>query len=154
MSNHQRLDDEIRWRILGRLEASQCQVQICRELNLMPGILCNLSKQYQDTGSSERKPGQGRLRATTAREDHPLSIIASGACSPEFILMDYNARPHRALLVNEFLESEDISPIDWPARCMIACPGRSGEGNCNSQTLPRTIKEMKTVLMDKWDPLV
>ncbi|GBL83808.1 hypothetical protein AVEN_132688-1 [Araneus ventricosus] len=31
---------------------------------------------FQDTGSIERKPGQGRPRATTATEDRYLSIIA------------------------------------------------------------------------------
>ncbi|GBM72322.1 hypothetical protein AVEN_228484-1 [Araneus ventricosus] len=76
MSNHQRLDDGMRWRIVGRLEAGQSQVQICREFNLTPSVVCNLCKQFQDTGSIERKPGQGRPRATTATEDRYLSIIA------------------------------------------------------------------------------
>ncbi|GFV37015.1 uncharacterized protein TNCV_2381621 [Trichonephila clavipes] len=40
----------------------------------------------------------------------------SVACDPEFILMDNNARPHTALLVDEFLESEDINRMDWPSR--------------------------------------
>ncbi|GBM69327.1 hypothetical protein AVEN_155752-1 [Araneus ventricosus] len=74
MSNHQRSDDGMRWRNVGRLEAGQSQVQICRELNLTPSVLCNLWKQFQDTGSIERKPGQGP-RATTASEDRYLSII-------------------------------------------------------------------------------
>ncbi|GBM04249.1 hypothetical protein AVEN_41057-1 [Araneus ventricosus] len=74
MSNHQRLDDGMRWRIVGRLEAGQSQVQICREFNLTPSVVCNLWKQCQDTGSIERKPGQGRPRAT--KEDRYLSIIA------------------------------------------------------------------------------
>ncbi|GBL93447.1 hypothetical protein AVEN_59656-1 [Araneus ventricosus] len=39
-----------------------------------------------------------------------------GAVGPEFILLDDNARPHGALLVDEFLESEDIHRMDWPAR--------------------------------------
>ncbi|GBN98117.1 Transposable element Tcb2 transposase [Araneus ventricosus] len=39
-------------------------------------VVCNLWKQFQDTGSIERKPGQGRPRATTATEDRYLSIIA------------------------------------------------------------------------------
>ncbi|GBN31114.1 hypothetical protein AVEN_193846-1, partial [Araneus ventricosus] len=39
-----------------------------------------------------------------------------GAVGPEFILMDDNARPHSALLVDEFLESEDIRRMDWPVR--------------------------------------
>ncbi|GFY07272.1 transposable element Tcb2 transposase [Trichonephila clavipes] len=34
----------------------------------------------------------------------------------EFLLMEDNARPHGALLVDEFLESEDIRRTDFPAR--------------------------------------
>ncbi|GBN43971.1 Transposable element Tcb2 transposase [Araneus ventricosus] len=59
-----------------RLEAGQSQVQIRRDFNLTPSVVCNLRKQFQDTGSIERKPGQGRPRATTATEDRYLSIIA------------------------------------------------------------------------------
>ncbi|GBM28362.1 Cytochrome P450 4c3 [Araneus ventricosus] len=40
------------------------------------GVVCNLWKQFQDTGSIERKPEQGRSRATTATKDCYLSIIA------------------------------------------------------------------------------
>ncbi|GFX26600.1 DDE_3 domain-containing protein [Trichonephila clavipes] len=43
-------------------------------------------------------------------------LLFRGACSPEFILMDDKERSHRALLVDEFLESEDIRHMDWPAR--------------------------------------
>ncbi|GBM97617.1 hypothetical protein AVEN_165875-1 [Araneus ventricosus] len=76
MSNHQRLDDGMRWRIVGRLEAGQSQVQISIEFNLTPSVVCNLWKQFQDTGSIKRKAVQGRPRATTATEDRYLSIIA------------------------------------------------------------------------------
>ncbi len=38
----------------------------------------------------------------------PNVCLSWGAMGPEFILMDDNARPHRALLVDEFLKSEDI----------------------------------------------
>ncbi|GBL77796.1 hypothetical protein AVEN_152995-1 [Araneus ventricosus] len=34
----------------------------------------------------------------------PYVRLFKGAVGPEFILMDDNARPHRALLVDEFLE--------------------------------------------------
>ncbi|GFU94330.1 transposable element Tc1 transposase [Trichonephila clavipes] len=46
----------------------------------------------------------------------PHVYLFRGAWDPKFILMDDNVRPHRALLVDEFLESEDIRPTDWPAR--------------------------------------
>ncbi|GFT75817.1 HTH_Tnp_Tc3_2 domain-containing protein [Trichonephila clavipes] len=38
--------------------------------------MCKLWKQFQDTGSIERKPGQGRPRAPKTRKDPHLSIIA------------------------------------------------------------------------------
>ncbi|GBN58951.1 hypothetical protein AVEN_240748-1 [Araneus ventricosus] len=46
----------------------------------------------------------------------PYVRLFRGAVGPEFILMDDNVRPHRALLVDEFLESEDIHQMNWPAR--------------------------------------
>ncbi|GBO08894.1 hypothetical protein AVEN_224414-1, partial [Araneus ventricosus] len=138
MSNHQRLDDGMRWRIVGRLEAGQSQVQICREFNLTPSVVCNLWKQFQDTGSIQRKPG--------------------GGVDPEFILMDDNERPHRALLVDEFLESEDIRRMDWPARSPDLNPiehvWEALERAIATRNLPpRTIQEMKTALLNEWDQL-
>ncbi|GBN33913.1 hypothetical protein AVEN_169933-1 [Araneus ventricosus] len=46
----------------------------------------------------------------------PYVSLFRGAVNPEFILMDDNARRHRALLFDEFLESEDIRRMYWPAR--------------------------------------
>ncbi|GFV74772.1 transposable element Tcb1 transposase [Trichonephila clavipes] len=33
----------------------------------------------------------------------------------EFLFMDHNARPHRANIVDECLQSEDITRMDWLA---------------------------------------
>ncbi|GFV57099.1 transposable element Tcb2 transposase [Trichonephila clavipes] len=38
-----------------------------------------------------------------------------GAMGAEFLFMDDNARPHRANIVDECLQSEDITCMDWPA---------------------------------------
>ncbi|GFT31566.1 transposable element Tcb1 transposase [Trichonephila clavipes] len=38
-----------------------------------------------------------------------------GAMGAEFLFMDDNARSHRANIVDECLQSEDITRIDWPA---------------------------------------
>ncbi|GFX10222.1 transposable element Tcb1 transposase [Trichonephila clavipes] len=38
-----------------------------------------------------------------------------GAMGAEFLFMDDNARPHCANIVDECLQSEDISRTDWPA---------------------------------------
>ncbi|GFV10607.1 HTH_Tnp_Tc3_2 domain-containing protein [Trichonephila clavipes] len=71
----ERLDDGTRWRIVWWLEAGHCQVQICRDFNFTPSVVCSLWKEFQGTGSTERKSGQGRPRAAMAKEDHHLSIM-------------------------------------------------------------------------------
>ncbi|GFV74432.1 transposable element Tcb1 transposase [Trichonephila clavipes] len=38
-----------------------------------------------------------------------------GAMGAEFLFMDNNVCPHRANIVDECLQSEDITPMDWPA---------------------------------------
>ncbi|GFV80480.1 transposable element Tcb1 transposase [Trichonephila clavipes] len=38
-----------------------------------------------------------------------------GAIGAEFLFMDDNAHPHRANIVDETLQSEDITRMDWPA---------------------------------------
>ncbi|GFV03979.1 transposable element Tcb1 transposase [Trichonephila clavipes] len=38
-----------------------------------------------------------------------------GAMDAEFLFMDDNARPHRANIVEECLQSQDITRMDWPA---------------------------------------
>ncbi|GFV51774.1 transposable element Tcb1 transposase [Trichonephila clavipes] len=38
-----------------------------------------------------------------------------GAIGAEFLFMDDNARPHRANIVDECLQSKDITRRDWPA---------------------------------------
>jgi hypothetical protein len=47
--------------------------------------------------------------------DNQIRLYA-GAVGDQFILMDDNARPHRARVVQDFLEMESIERMDWPAR--------------------------------------
>ncbi|GFV13301.1 transposable element Tcb1 transposase [Trichonephila clavipes] len=48
-----------------------------------------------------------------------LFLSAMGA---EFLFMDDNARPHRANIVYECLQSEDIIRMDWPAYSSVCNP--------------------------------
>ncbi|GFU91696.1 transposable element Tc1 transposase [Trichonephila clavipes] len=66
-------------------------------------------------------------RESGTRND-PSNIVerdrfGSGGCDGvhmdvTFLFMDDNARPHRANLVDEFLESEDIKRIPWAANSL------------------------------------
>ncbi|UYV78224.1 GGPS1 [Cordylochernes scorpioides] len=71
------------------------------------------------------------------------------------IFMDDNARPHRARLVNEYLQSENIRRMDWPARSPDLNPiehvwdalGRRIGAHYPS---PRTLVELRTALLEEW----
>ncbi|GBN89302.1 hypothetical protein AVEN_263296-1 [Araneus ventricosus] len=103
---------------------------------------------------------RGTLTGVRYRDEilQPYVRLFRGAIGPEFILMDDNSRPHRALLVDEFLESEDIRRMDWTARSPDFNPiehvwDALGRAIPTRNPLPRTIQEMKTTLLKEWDQL-
>ncbi|GBM23009.1 Transposable element Tc1 transposase [Araneus ventricosus] len=83
----------------------------------------------------------------------PYVRLFRGAVGPEFILMDDNARAHGALLVDEFLESEDIRRMDWPARSPDLNPIEHVWDALGRVIATRNPQEMKTALLNEWDQL-
>ena len=59
----------------------------------------------------------GALTAIRYRDEilHPIVRPFAGAIGPDFVLMDDNARPHRAGIVRDYLENETIERMDGPA---------------------------------------
>ncbi|GBN72355.1 hypothetical protein AVEN_257656-1 [Araneus ventricosus] len=57
-----------------------------------------------------------------------------GAMGAEFLFMDDNARPHRANIVDECLQSEDITRMDWPAYSPDLNPRYAWPTNCSPST--------------------
>ena len=59
----------------------------------------------------------GTVKAQRYRDKvlEPHVQLFRGAVGPHFIFIDDNARPHRAHLVDDYLEREDIQNMDWPA---------------------------------------
>ncbi|GFX87954.1 transposable element Tcb1 transposase [Trichonephila clavipes] len=49
-----------------------------------------------------------------------------GAMGAEFLFMDDNARPHHANIVDECLQSEDITCMNWPAYSLDLNPLEHG----------------------------
>ncbi|GBN69149.1 hypothetical protein AVEN_128502-1 [Araneus ventricosus] len=103
---------------------------------------------------------RGTVTSVRYRDEilEPYVRLFRGAVGPELILMDDNARPHRALLVDEFLESEDIRRMYWLARSpdlnsIEHVWDALGRAIGTRNPPPRTIQEMKTALMNEWDQL-
>ena len=61
---------------LGRLLAGVGQRQVARDHNVSKSVIQRLWARYLDTGSAARRPGSGRLRATSARNDRSMVVMA------------------------------------------------------------------------------
>ncbi|GFT23738.1 transposable element Tc3 transposase [Trichonephila clavipes] len=78
-----------------------------------------------------------------------------GAMSYEFLFMDGNARPHRANIVDECLQSEDITRMDWPAYSPDLNPiehvwDMLGRRIAARQIAPTCLPELWRALLDEW----
>ncbi|GFU19561.1 transposable element Tcb1 transposase [Trichonephila clavipes] len=73
----------------------------------------------------------------------------------EFLFMDDNAHPHRANIVDECLQSEDITRMDWPAYSPDLNPiehvwDTLGRRIAARQPPPPCLPELQRALHDVW----
>ncbi|GFY05408.1 transposable element Tcb2 transposase [Trichonephila clavipes] len=78
-----------------------------------------------------------------------------GAMGAEFLFMDNNARPHRANVVEECLQSEDITRIDCPAYSPDLNPiehvwDMLGQRIAARQPPLTCLPELRRALLDEW----
>ncbi|GFS85924.1 DDE_3 domain-containing protein [Trichonephila clavipes] len=78
-----------------------------------------------------------------------------GGMSAEFLCMDDNARPLRANIVDECLQSEDITRMDWPAYSPDLNPiehvwDMLGRQIAAPQPSPTLLPELRRALLDEW----
>ncbi|GFV46727.1 kinesin-like protein [Trichonephila clavipes] len=73
----------------------------------------------------------------------------------EFLFMEDNTRPHRANIVDECLQSEDIIRMDWPAYSPDLNPiehvrDMLGQRITARQPPPSCLPELRRALLDEW----
>ncbi|GFW43570.1 transposable element Tcb1 transposase [Trichonephila clavipes] len=78
-----------------------------------------------------------------------------GAMGAEFLFMDDNARPHRANIVDECLQSEDITRMDWPEYSLDLNPMEHVwdmlDGRIAARQPPLTcLPLLRRALLDEW----
>ncbi|GFU72259.1 transposable element Tcb1 transposase [Trichonephila clavipes] len=78
-----------------------------------------------------------------------------GAMGAEFLFMDDNARPHRANSVDECLQSEDITHMDWPAYSPDLNPiehvwDMLGRRIAARQPPPTCLPKLRRASLDEW----
>ncbi|GFT36774.1 transposable element Tcb2 transposase [Trichonephila clavipes] len=81
----------------------------------------------------------------------PHVRLFRGVIGPNFIFMDGNARPHQTLAVEELLESEDITRMDWPDLNPIErvwdALGRRIAARLHH---PENTQQLKQMLIEEW----
>ncbi|GFS97896.1 uncharacterized protein TNCV_2018441 [Trichonephila clavipes] len=88
-----------------------------------PRVISRLWQRFQDDGNVSRRYSSGHPRITKPNEERYLAITVkrnrqstasdlSRQPLVEFVIMDDNARPH---IVNECIQSEDITRMNWQA---------------------------------------
>ncbi|KAK7110370.1 hypothetical protein V1264_014254 [Littorina saxatilis] len=60
---------------------------------------------------------QGNLTGLRYRDEilRPLAVPTLQQMGPQAVYQDDNARPHRARVVNDFLQQSGVDRIEWPA---------------------------------------
>jgi transposase len=85
----------------------------------------------------------------------PIVRLYAGAIGDDLILMDDNARPHHARIVNEYLQQETIERMDWPAKSPDLNPIEHAwdilqRRISNRQNQPNSLQELADALVDEW----
>ncbi|GFW55255.1 transposable element Tc3 transposase [Trichonephila clavipes] len=78
-----------------------------------------------------------------------------GTMSAEFLFMDDNARPHLANNVDECIQSEDITRMDWPAYSLDLNPiehvwDMIARQIATRQPPPTCVSVLRRALLDEW----
>ena len=86
---------------------------------------------------------------------HPIVVPYAAAVGDGFHLMHDNARPHVAALTREFLETEGVDTLDWPAKSPDLNPLEhlwdTLKRKANKAIKPDTTLEgLRRILLRKW----
>ncbi|GFX68120.1 transposable element Tcb2 transposase [Trichonephila clavipes] len=137
------------WKDRRRAKNNRC----CQEFDIAHSVVLRLWKLFKTTGMCSRRHGRGRVRILL-----PHVRLFRGAVGDKFVFMDDNSTCYRTPAVQDYLDSEGIQRLVWPARSPDLNPienvwdalGRQVAGRnyppTNKNTLIRALTE-------EWDKL-
>lgn len=108
-------------------------------------------------GTTELHVVEGNMTGILYRDTvlDPIVRLFAGAVGENFVLMDDNARPHRARIVNEYLQEQGIERMDWPALSPDLNPIEHAWDELQRRLSardhqPGTRRELAAALIEEW----
>uniref|UniRef100_A0A667ZNY4 Transposase Tc1-like domain-containing protein n=1 Tax=Myripristis murdjan TaxID=586833 RepID=A0A667ZNY4_9TELE len=102
----------------------------------------------------------GNLNAETYRDEilQPVAIPYLHSLGPNSVLLDDNARPHRAGFIRDYLQSLAVERMEWPASSPDLNPierlwdqlGRAVRARVTNTT---TLADLRQMLVEEWDAI-
>ncbi|GFX59061.1 transposable element Tcb1 transposase [Trichonephila clavipes] len=168
MAQRKHLEDFLRGRIIGRLEYGRTQVELSEELGIAQSFISRIWQRFQDDGwlvwggnilgsrtdlHVQSVTMTGHIYWDVILEQHVR--LFRGTMGAEFLFMDDNARPQRANIVDECLQSEDITRMDWPEYSPDLNPiehvwDMLGRRIAPRQPSPTCLPELRRAVLDEW----
>ncbi|GBN08962.1 hypothetical protein AVEN_220705-1 [Araneus ventricosus] len=158
------------WRDVLFTDESRFSIRLSSGENVTLGIILHLRTKVSDLADMDWAGvsingrtdlyiiRNGELTAQRCRDDILRPIVGPYAASiwVESILMDDNARPHCARLVDNFLFNEGILRMDWPAYSSDINPIEHvwdilGRRIADRSSLPETIQQLESSLLQEWE---
>ncbi|GFT11550.1 transposable element Tcb2 transposase [Trichonephila clavipes] len=90
MSHRSHLTDSEAWGVVGRLKGGQTQAEVAQAIGVSQSVISRIWNCFLETGSAERKPGQGRRRARTPNKDRYLVLTARRHQNMNAILLQHS----------------------------------------------------------------
>ncbi|GFX62445.1 transposable element Tcb2 transposase [Trichonephila clavipes] len=131
MSQRSHLTDSEAWRVVGRLEGSQTQAEVAQAIGVSQSVISMIWNRFLETGSTGRRPGQDRRRATTPNEDRYLVLTARRHQNTNATLLQQHIRSATGTTVSTQTVRNRLHGVGMYARRTMVCVRLTSRHRCD-----------------------
>ncbi|GFS76076.1 transposable element Tcb1 transposase [Trichonephila clavipes] len=114
------------WRVVGRLEGGQTQAEVAQAIGVSQSVISRIWNRFLETGSADRRPGQGRKRATKPIEDRYFVLKARRHRNMNATLLQQHLRSATGTMVSTQTVRNPLHGAGlYARRPMRACGSRN-----------------------------